>query len=124
MTRNVPGEVLGSGCGWVVMGPFGLAAIQAQAGTTASRLAREAACYYLAEEGRGRPGWPYPRFRARVVSQAGPRCRDVPWIGGTIWLEFVKLAARQRVTTESLLHHALLFYVADLHAGRVSRESR
>lgn len=100
----------------MAMDAFGWEAIHAQgeAGAGLDSLVREATCYYLNDKGLDRPAWSYPRFRA---------AEGDAWeltIGDAIEPAFAAEAARQGVTTERLLKHALLYYLADLHSGRVA----
>lgn len=103
------------------MSAFGWEAISAQgeAGAGLDALAREAAFYYLGDKGLGRPGWRYPRFRAEEAAEGTPFELPVA-LATAIEPDFAREAQRQGVTTEHLLQHALLYYVADLHSGRVA----
>lgn len=77
--------------------------------------------YYLSERDSGRAGWRYPRFMS--VAGSGPSAVDETHfrIDGKVWDELSDEAGRQGVTTDELLRHAVLFFVADRESGRVAR---
>jgi hypothetical protein len=103
------------------MGSFGWEAIRAQRQGIGDldSLAREAACCYLNDMDSGRPGWRYPRFRA--TEPATDSFELALTVGYPLQLAFAREAERQGTTSERLLQHALLYYLADLHAGRVAQ---
>lgn len=103
----------------MAMGAFGWEAIHAQGGAGAGldSLVREATCYYLNDSGLDRLGWRYPRFRAEATA-AGEGWELT--VGQEIEPAFALEAARQGVSAQQLLQHALLYYLADLHSGRVA----
>jgi hypothetical protein len=83
---------------------------------SASAVVRTASLYYLADRDSGRSGWRVPRF-ARDAS-SGDRF-DIDLDDDT----FAALrdeAASQGVDPSRLAEHALLYYLADLDAGRLA----
>lgn len=83
-------------------------------------MVRAAACYYLSDRARRRPGWHYPRFRAADTGSTALVLMP-PEIGAAIAIAFTREADRQGVACGRLLRHALLYYLADLHSGEVAR---
>jgi hypothetical protein len=80
---------------------------------------RQAVYYYLSDAGSGRAGWSYPRFR-RGVEAAGPTIEVAVTVDDGTWRAFAGEAERQGVAVEELVRHALLYFAADLDAGRVA----
>lgn len=78
--------------------------------------------YYLNDRNCGRPGWHYPRFRVTERAAAG-RPEVTAGENDLSQLAFAREAERQGVTSERLFQHALLYYLADLHSGRVARRT-
>lgn len=88
-----------------------------------SRLAahaREAARYYLDDKESGRPGWRYPRF-GWAEPEATDGCALALPAEDPVHAALAREAQRQGVMSERLLHHALLYHLADVHAGRAVR---
>jgi hypothetical protein len=107
----------------VPLGDFSIDALSAAAGGVCSleSVVRQSLYYYLADREAGRPGWPYPRFL---------RGYDRPGVGDVMvslrvddgaWRRFSAEAEAQRVSAEQLLRHAVLYFAADVEAGRVAR---
>lgn len=116
-TGGAPSEVA------VPLGDFGLEALRGTAGESASleAVTRQALYYYLASRDDERPGWRYPRF----LRDAGdPDVSDVVLalrVDDAAWARFAAEADAQQVSPELLLRHAVLYFAADVEAGRVAR---
>jgi len=91
----------------------------ADPGRLASR-AREAARHYLDDKDSGRPGWRYPRFGWAEPSATDACVLALP-AGDPVHAALAREAERQGVMSERLLHHALLYHLADVDAGRAVR---
>jgi hypothetical protein len=88
--------------------------------TDSSRLAsraRDAARYYLDDKDSGRPGWRYPRL-GWLAPPAPSTCELALPAGDSVHAALAREAERQGVMSERLLHHALLYHLADVDAGR------
>jgi hypothetical protein len=105
------------------MDAFGLEAFAELAerqGGSASRVARMAAQYYLADSDDGRPTWPVPSFAHEVEPErrdAGVRIE----LDDATWNALVKEAGRQGVDIGVLAAHAVLYFMADVDSGRVAQ---
>jgi hypothetical protein len=75
---------------------------------------RAALLYYLEDRDAERPAWRAPRFRPqpRRGTELSVSFDDETWAA----LE--SEARRQRVTSDELAAHALLYYMADIESGR------
>ncbi|HYJ00220.1 MAG TPA: hypothetical protein VEX36_11185 [Thermoleophilaceae bacterium] len=80
---------------------------------------RQAVYYYLSDAGSGRAGWTHPRF-GRGAEQTGPTIEVAVTVDEGSWQAFVGEAANQGVSVDELVRHALLYFAADLDAGRVA----
>lgn len=108
----------------VPLGDFSVAALEAASGEICSleSVTRHALYYYLADRDSHRPGWPYPSFR-RVADAAGPPEVVLSLrVERAAWERFAAEAADQQVGPEQLLRHAVLYFAADVDAGRVARQ--
>jgi hypothetical protein len=80
-------------------------------------LAR-AAQFYLMEKASDAPGWVYPPFlRGR---SPGDEVEMEVSLESSLWDSLQEEARDQGVTTDRLLEHAVLYYAAELDAGRVT----
>jgi hypothetical protein len=105
------------------LGEFTIYALEGEEGPTSNRVranAKRALRYYRAERDSGRPDWRSPDFLPRAVDDETIELEieldDVLWR----WLE--REAAEQGVQLERLAEHAVLYFAADLDAGRLSPE--
>lgn len=105
----------------VPLGDFSVEALSEAAGTTCSleAVVRQSLYYYLANRDGGRLGWPYPRFMP-TGAEAGAVVLSLR-VDAAAWERFVAEAEAQQVVPELLLRHAVLFFTADVQAGRVAR---
>ncbi len=78
-------------------------------------LLRRAIHYYLAERDSGRPGWPCSR-----VGEDGTSVIELN-VDGATWEAFSLEAARQEVSTDRLVQHAALYYLADRDSGHLTQ---
>lgn len=105
----------------VAVGDFGMGALCGSFKRDLASLARsitQAIGYYLADQGSARPGWAYPRFRRD--QQPLPTVRLPIEIDDALWDTLAAEADRQGVSTDQLLQHAVLYFVADRDSGRVA----
>ena len=80
---------------------------------------RQAVYYYLSDASSRRAGWAYPPFGHRG-EMTGPTIEVAVTTDEGTWQAFVGEAEHQGVSVEQLLRHALLYFAADLDAGRVA----
>ena len=105
------------------MDEFGLEALTELAelqGGSASRVARLAAHYYLADSDDERPAWRVPSFADKVEPQrrrAGVRVE----LDDATWEALVQEARRQGVDICVLATHAVLYFMVDVDSGRVAQ---
>jgi hypothetical protein len=106
----------------VAIDDFSLASLEdaSRAGeTTPGALLALAIRYYLAERDSGRPGWPCSPLEDEAGSEASAVELDVDRV---TWEAFSLEADRQGVSTDLLLQHAALFYLADRDSGRLTQK--
>jgi hypothetical protein len=84
---------------------------------TAVRVIRTAVLYYLRERDSERAAWRMPELRRAEPN--GATALEVE-LGEDAWRALVEEAAAQSVDSETLARHALLFFLADVHSGRVA----
>jgi hypothetical protein len=101
---------------------FGASTLEAEAerySVSTTGLARHAVHYYLSDLDSGRMALRVPR-----LPQAGPRGPALELaldLDADSWNELDREAERQEVPLERLLEHAIVYFLADLDAGRVER---
>ena len=88
-------------------------------GADLSRSLVQAVRYYLTDRDSGRVGWSYPSFLGE--DGAGPERRLTLTVEDAIWREFTLEAARQDVSPDQLLQHAVLYFLADRDTGRLTQ---
>ena len=88
--------------------------------TTQGVLLMRAIRYYLAERDSGRPGWPCSSLDAE--GEAVKMTSVELDVDGAAWEAFSQEAERQRVSTDRLLRHGALYYLADRDSGRLTRK--
>jgi len=74
--------------------------------------------FYLSEAGGESAGWAYPDFL-----REGRRREEMEFeleVDESLWGEMEREAERQDVTVTQLLEHAVLYYAAELDAGRLT----
>jgi hypothetical protein len=89
-------------------------------GGSLSRVATLAARYYLADADRGEPAWRVPsaaRLRPEARQQPGVRVE----IDAATWGALREEARRQRVDVGVLSAYAILYFMSDVHSGRVAQ---
>jgi hypothetical protein len=79
----------------------------------------QAVRYYLADKDSGRAEWSYPSFQRD--GQVGERVEVEIHSDDAVWEAFSAEAERQGVSTDQLLQHAVLYFAADLDAGRLTQ---
>lgn len=106
----------------VAVGDFGLESLGGALTRNSADLSRsfvQAVRYYLADQGSGRAGWPYPDFRREEELNQTVEVRVE--IDDPVWEAFSEEAERQRVSTDQLAQHAVLYFAADRDAGRLAQ---
>ena len=105
----------------VALDNFSLALLEEAArrgdGIAATLLTR-AIRYYLAERDSGRPGWPC----SRSLSETGEVSKVDIRIDDSTWSAFSREAERQGTSTDQLVEHAVLYYLADDDSGRLAEK--
>ncbi len=87
-------------------------------GHSSSLTAERAIQAYLNDRGSPEPGWAYPSFLRGGKAVDGVRIRLDLDVG--LWRDLEVEAARQEVSDQQLLEHAVLYFAAEDHAGRVT----
>lgn len=89
--------------------------------TTLGALLMQAIRYYLAERDSGRPGWPCSGLDER--GEEGEESSTIELeVDGAAWEAFSLEADRQRVSTDRLMKHGALYYLADRDSGRLTQK--
>ena len=82
---------------------------------TSSHAARAIRCY-LSARGSGAAGWPYPSFLDE--RRGGEGIRLELRIEEGLWRSLEEEAERQGVDVSKMLEHAVLYFAAEVDAGR------
>jgi hypothetical protein len=80
---------------------------------------RTASLYYLADRRADRPTWPVPRL-ARAMRRREDTVTVRIKLDESTWEVVTAEAERQQVTPETLVEHAILYFLADLDSGRIA----
>ena len=84
-----------------------------------TRLAQQAVRYYLSDRDSGRMALRVPRLSQERAGQ--PALELTLDLDSDSWNALRQEAERQEVSVERLLEHAIIYFLADLDAGRVER---
>jgi hypothetical protein len=106
----------------VTLGSFGLGSLGGsyrRHTATLERSLAQAIRYYLADRDSGRAGWLYPDFRHR--NHDGLDVELQINVEEAVWHDLSKEADRQGVSTDHLLQHAALYFVAERDSGRLAQ---
>ena len=106
----------------MAIGEFGLESLGGSSIRDPENLARsliQAVRYYLADRDFRRAGWPYPSFR--LDGEGESKIKVEMEIDAATWDALSKEAARQQVSPEQLIRHAVLYFAADRDGGRVAQ---
>ena len=101
---------------------FGASTLEAEAerySVSPAELGRRAVHYYLSELDSGRMALRVPQLSQEAGRK--PVLKLTLDLDPNTWLELEEEAERQQVTVERLLEHAIVYFLADLDAGRVER---
>jgi hypothetical protein len=101
---------------------FGATTLEAEAerySVSPAELGRRAVQYYLADRDSGRMALRVPQLSRKTGRK--PVLTLTLDLDPSTWLELEEEAERQQVTVERLLEHAIVYFLADLDAGRVER---
>jgi hypothetical protein len=104
----------------VRLGGFTRASLEDEAGRRGvgvGLLVHQAIVYYAADRESGRQGWRLPRFASGANSRA--EAFDLE-LSEHDWETLTEEARFQGVDEERLLDHMVLYYLADLEAGKVA----
>jgi hypothetical protein len=86
---------------------------------TPAELGQHAVFYYLSDRDSGRMALRVPRQSREAVRE--PALELKLDLDPDAWRELEDEAERQEVSVECLLAHAIIYFLADLDAGRVER---
>jgi hypothetical protein len=101
---------------------FGASTLEAEAerySVSAAALARHAVRYYLADRDSGRMALRVPQLSQQPARN--PALALSVDLDPSTWRELEEEAESQQVSVERLLEHAIVYFLADLDAGRVER---
>jgi hypothetical protein len=99
---------------------FGASTLEAEAdrySVSTARLAQRAVRYYLSDRDSNRMALRVPRLSQERARQ--PALVLTLDLDSDSWNELKQEAERQEVSLERLLEHAIIYFLADLDAGRV-----
>jgi hypothetical protein len=105
----------------VRLGAFASKVLAAEAmngGQASSTSVERAIRCYLGDKESGGPGWPYPAFlRDRApLEEVELRLH----VDGDLWKQLEAEAESQGVTVQQMLEHAVIYFAAEVNAGRVT----
>jgi len=83
---------------------------------SAAKAAQIASLYYLSDRDSGRPAWRVPRF---ADGSAQPHNLRVQ-LDDETWEAMSREADSQRVSTNAIVVHAVLYFLADIDSGRLA----
>ena len=101
---------------------FGASTLEGEAerySVSPAELGRHAVRYYLSDRDSGRMALRVPRLSEDPSRKPALELRLD--LDPHDWLELEEEAERQQVSVERLLEHAIVYFLADLDAGRVER---
>jgi hypothetical protein len=75
--------------------------------------------YYLKDKNASAPGWAYPDILRR--HKPGDELELELEMDESLWRAFKSEAKQQEVTARQLLEHAVMYYVAALDEGQITR---
>jgi len=99
---------------------FGASTLEAEAerySVSPAELGRHAVDYYLSDRDSGRMALRVPRLSQEAGRRPALELRLD--LDPATWRELEEEAERQKVSVERLLEHAIVYFLADLDAGRV-----
>jgi hypothetical protein len=99
---------------------FGASTLEAEAerySVSPGALGGHAVRYYLSDRDSGRMAWKVPRLSRETARR--PALELKLDLDPDTWRDLDKEAERQEVSVERLLTHAIIYFLADLDAGRV-----
>jgi hypothetical protein len=106
----------------LVLDEFGASALEEHAerfSVAPGELASRAARYYLSDRGSGRLALRVPQLPKAAARQ--PALQLTVELDQASWRELEAEATRQEVSTEALLEHAIMYFLADVDSGRLER---
>jgi hypothetical protein len=101
---------------------FGASTLEAEAerySVSPAELGSRAVRYYLSDRDSGRMALRVPRLSQDPARK--PALELTLDLDPDSWRELEEEAERQQVSVERLLEHAIVYFLADLDAGRVER---
>jgi len=105
----------------VTLGEFAVTNLAAAMGceSSLSRCVTQAVRYYLNDQDSGRAGWLFPDFLRGGDREPNRELSLV--IDDGVWERLAAEAKRQRVSTDELVEHAVLYLTADRDSGRLTQ---
>jgi hypothetical protein len=106
----------------VCIGPLALAALSGSDGVAGDRLsaaAERAVSCYVNDKGEGGTAWPCPDFFPGGKASTPEKLRLS--VEDSIWRSLEAEAESQGISAERLFEHAVLYYAAELDAGRATQ---
>jgi hypothetical protein len=103
------------------LGQFAREALAGEEGSgepIASRVEAAVRCY-LNDKGSDLPGWPYPHFLPVEEPKEGTELQLS--VDEVLWRSLVEEAESQGVSAQQLVEHAVLYFAAEVNAGRATR---
>jgi hypothetical protein len=104
-----------------MVGEFGLevlAAVNPDERASPERVVTLAIRYYLADRDAGQAGWAYPDLRRG--EELGATTTVSIAVDDATWRCFEREAERQRVSSDELAQHAVLYFAAARSEGRLA----
>lgn len=89
-------------------------------GMPLARVLSLAAVYFASDLKSGRPAVSLPRFKEGRPEDEGEALEVTLELGDEVWEAFEEYARQEDVPVERVLEHAALYYLADLHSGRLT----
>lgn len=99
------------------LGELSLKLLEGEGDDVAADLER-AVRVYLSDSGSSNPGWPYP---AALGVIKGQETELELLLDESVWGRLEEEAAAQEVSASQLASHAVLYYAAEVDAGRVTQ---
>src|SRR3954447_10472084 len=90
-------------------------------GMALARVLSLAALYFASDLMRARPAARLPRFKEGLAEEDGQALQVTLELDEEVWGAVDDYALREKVPVERVLEHAAVYYLADLHSGRMTR---
>jgi hypothetical protein len=90
-------------------------------GMPLARVLSLAALYFASDLMRARLAARLPRFKEGLTEEDGEALQVTLELDDEVWGAVDDYALRENVPVERVLEHAAVYYLADLHSGRMTR---